>query len=79
MFNLPPTSALTFHLIKKFIMDMSLSPRLSLVLARVLENSLPLSYAISTPPRYMQIFSKFQLYLLAKNATNTLQLSIHSD
>ena len=58
-------------------MEMSLSPSLSLVLARVLENSLRLSCAIFSPLRYMQIFSKFQLYLLAKKCNKHFAV-VHS-
>ena len=40
-------------------MEMSLSPRLSLVLARVLENSLPLSYAIFSLYNTCKFFPNF--------------------
>ena len=79
MFNLPPMCALTFHL-KKCIMEMSLSPGLSLILARVLENSLRLSCAIFFLPEiHVNFFPNFSYIYQQKNATNTLRFSIHSD
>ena len=77
MFNLPPMCALTFHLLKEFTMEMSLSPSLSLVLARVLENSLPLSCAIS--PTLLETHVNFQYPNLLTNNRSFFVMLISID